>query len=76
MDATTNRSRASWLPLLLALGLLLALLVFRTAAFNHRSFDNVGGTANPNRVGPESNSAGDSAQGAGFGDVGDVKDHP
>jgi hypothetical protein len=56
----------------LALGLLLGLLIFRALAFNLRRFDNSGGTANFNRGDTESDSASDSAESAGVGDVGDV----
>jgi hypothetical protein len=74
--ARTANTRIGWLAISLALALVLALLLFRTFAFNHRHFDNSGGTAYPNRVAPESNSAGSAAQNAGYGDVGGVKDHP
>jgi hypothetical protein len=79
VDAAANRpryGRLGWLPVLLAIGLVLTLLVYRAVKLNHAHFDNRGGTAYPNRVAPESNSAGDAAQGAGIGDVGDVRDHP
>jgi hypothetical protein len=61
---------------LLAIGLVLTLIVYRAVKFHPGRFDNRGGTAYPNRAAPESNSAGDPAQGAGIGDVGGVRDHP
>jgi hypothetical protein len=76
METSWSSERAGWVLIAMAVGLVVALLIFRTFAFNHRNFDNSGGGV-PINVAPESSSASDPGpQNAGTGDVGGVKDHP
>jgi hypothetical protein len=69
MEITRPSERAGWVLIAIAVGLVVALLIFRTFAFNHRSFDNSGGGV-PITGDTESSSASNPGpQNSGPGDV-------
>jgi hypothetical protein len=63
-----HRGLYAWVIIVFSVAMLFAIAAARHAGWN--------GPAFPNRAGPESNSAGSEAQGAGEGDVGKLNDHP
>ena len=69
METTRPSERTGWVLIAMAVGIVLALLIFRTFAFNHKKFDNSGGGV-PITGDTESSSASDPGpQNVGPGDV-------
>ena len=69
MENARPSERTGWVLIAMAVGLVFALLIFRTFAFNHRKFDNSGGGV-PITGDTESSSASNPGpQNAGHGDV-------